>query len=205
MEKLARNGVSHYGRNCKNYSSFYKGAWLAVGFARSLLSHDTEPIWLRVCSALRFLIEKVGKVLSAKIKQIQTVTDSEISDIHFLMRQLSANAELPSRDKFSELLNDRNLVVLGAFDGERIVGTLSLVFYRLISGTRARIEDVVVHENSQGLGVGRLLCQYAIEIYHASGARTLDLTSTPKRLAANRLYLSLGFIERETNVYRLND
>ena len=35
-----------------------------------------------------------------------------------------------------------------------------------------------------------------------AGAVTVDLTSRPSREAANRLYLSLGFEVRDTNVYR---
>jgi len=35
-----------------------------------------------------------------------------------------------------------------------------------------------------------------------AGARTLDLTSLPERETANRLYIKLGFEQRQTNVYR---
>ena len=36
----------------------------------------------------------------------------------------------------------------------------------------------------------------------ARGARTIDLTSRPSRDVANRLYQRLGFVARDTNVYR---
>ena len=36
------------------------------------------------------------------------------------------------------------------------------------------------------------------------GAKTVDLTSRPSREAANKLYKRLGFVERDTNVYRFD-
>ena len=41
-----------------------------------------------------------------------------------------------------------------------------------------------------------------LRLAEQAGATTVDLTSRPSREAANRLYQRLGFIERETNVYR---
>ena len=42
----------------------------------------------------------------------------------------------------------------------------------------------------------------AIERARTSGAITVDLTSRPSREAANRLYQRIGFVKRDTNVYR---
>ncbi len=67
---------------------------------------------------------------------------------------------------------------------------------------RAWIEDVVVDEAVRGQGVGEALSREAVRRAAAAGARTVDLTSRPSREAANRLYRRLGFVERETNVYR---
>jgi ribosomal protein S18 acetylase RimI-like enzyme len=36
------------------------------------------------------------------------------------------------------------------------------------------------------------------------GAKTVDLTSRPSREAANRLYQRIGFVARDTNVYRFD-
>jgi ribosomal protein S18 acetylase RimI-like enzyme len=64
------------------------------------------------------------------------------------------------------------------------------------------IEDVVVDGEARGAGVGEALSRAAIEEAERRGARTLDLTSRPSREAANRLYQRLGFVARETTVYR---
>ena len=87
-------------------------------------------------------------------------------------------------------------------DAGRIVGTLTLVVFRIPTGLRAWIEDVVVDESARGQGTGEALTREALRIAADLGARTVDLTSRPTREAANRLYRRLGFELRDTNVWR---
>ena len=82
-----------------------------------------------------------------------------------------------------------------------IVGSLTLALFRVPTGMRAWIEDVVVDESARGAGAGAALVTAALERAGAAGARTVDLTSRPSREAANRLYRRLGFEPRTTNVY----
>jgi ribosomal protein S18 acetylase RimI-like enzyme len=79
---------------------------------------------------------------------------------------------------------------------------LTLVLFRISTGLCALIEDVVVDEAARGQGVGQALILRAVELAADAGARSVELTSRPSRVAANRLYQSLGFEPRETNVYR---
>ena len=44
--------------------------------------------------------------------------------------------------------------------------------------------------------------QHAIGVAEKLGVNTVDLTSRPSREAANRLYKRLGFVQRDTNIYR---
>jgi ribosomal protein S18 acetylase RimI-like enzyme len=92
-------------------------------------------------------------------------------------------------------------VFVARVDGN-IVGSLTLVTFRIPTGIRAWIEDVVVDESARGHGVGEALNQAAIEEARRKGAVTVDLTSRPSREAANRLYQRIGFVQRDTNVYR---
>jgi len=79
---------------------------------------------------------------------------------------------------------------------------LTLVVFTIPSGQRAWIEDVVVHEDARGLGIGESLTLAAVNEARERGVRSIDLTSRPSREAANALYQKLGFERRETNVYR---
>jgi ribosomal protein S18 acetylase RimI-like enzyme len=93
------------------------------------------------------------------------------------------------------------LVLVARVDG-RIAGSLTLAMFRIPTGLRAWIEDVVVDGDARGNGVGEALNSFAIEEARKRGAVTVDLTSRPSREAANRLYQRLGFVARDTNVYR---
>jgi ribosomal protein S18 acetylase RimI-like enzyme len=137
--------------------------------------------------------------------------------VHQLLPQLSASARLPSGPEIDQIVSSQATVLLLAYDdgsgseghvdgGDEpsapIVGMLTLVTFRLPTGVRAWIEDVVVDTGSRGHGVGEALTQAAVEIAAARGAQTVELTSRPSREAANRLYRRMGFEPRETNVYR---
>ena len=92
-------------------------------------------------------------------------------------------------------------VLLARSDGQ-IAGSLSLVMFRIPTGLRAWIEDVVVDEAARGQGVGAVLTREALRLAGEAGARTVDLTTRPSRVAAGRLYEREGFSQRETRMYR---
>jgi len=100
------------------------------------------------------------------------------------------------------IVGSDDTVLYVARDGTRIVGSLTLAFYRIPTGLKAWIEDVVVDEAGRGRGVGRLLYEAALAEAERRGAKDVSLTSRPSREAANRLYRRIGFEARETNVYR---
>jgi ribosomal protein S18 acetylase RimI-like enzyme len=120
-----------------------------------------------------------------------------------LIPQLTA-APVPTRAEIAAVIGAPGTTVLLARDrgaGDRIVGTLTLVVFRVPTGSRAVIEDVVVDEAARGRGIGERLTQAAIRLARDQGAASVELTSRPSREAANRLYRRLGFTRRETNVY----
>ncbi len=119
-----------------------------------------------------------------------------------LIPQLSSSNPPPPAAALEEIVASPATVLLVArIDGE-IVGSLTLALFRIPTGLRAWIEDVVVDGEARGRGVGEALNQAALAHARSVGARTVDLTSRPSREAANRLYQRIGFVERETNVYR---
>ena len=122
-----------------------------------------------------------------------------------LIPQLSSSNPPPSDEELADILSSPATVLLVARDPDadgRILGSLTLALFRIPTGLRAWIEDVVVDGEARGRGVGEALSRRALEVAAAAGARTVDLTSRPSREAANRLYRRIGFVERETNVYR---
>lgn len=120
-----------------------------------------------------------------------------------LIPQLSSSNPPPSQEEIAAIIKSRATVLFVArSDKSEIVGALTLVLFRIPTGMRAWIEDVVVDESTRGQGVGEALNLAAIDRAREAGATTIDLTSRPSRDAANRLYQRIGFEQRETNIYR---
>lgn len=105
-------------------------------------------------------------------------------------------------DQLAAIIKNDSCDILVARDGDAIVGSLTLVVFPIPTGLRAWIEDVVVEGSARGKGVGETLNRFALDRARILGAKTVDLTSRPSREAANRLYQRLGFVARDTNVYR---
>lgn len=130
------------------------------------------------------------------------VTDEVVAAMAALVPQLSSSSPPPDRERLGEIVESPACHLLLARDGTAVLGSMTLVVFPIPTGIRAWIEDVVVDSGARGRGVGEALNRRAIEIAIERGARTVDLTSRPERAAANRLYQRLGFVKRDTNVYR---
>jgi ribosomal protein S18 acetylase RimI-like enzyme len=89
-------------------------------------------------------------------------------------------------------------------DDGTVLGMATLATFRIPTGIRAWIEDVVVDDAARGKGVASAITLAMIDRARDLGCVTVDLTSRPTREAANRLYQKLGFQPRETNVYRFD-
>ncbi len=139
------------------------------------------------------------------IEEATQVTDELVAAFARLVPQLSSSSPAPTWQEVAEMVNSPATVVFIARDesrGGEIVGSLTLALFRIPTGLRAWIEDVVVDVAARGQGIGEALTRAALTRAESMGARTVDLTSRPSREAANRLYRRIGFEQRNTNVYR---
>jgi ribosomal protein S18 acetylase RimI-like enzyme len=140
--------------------------------------------------------------MNVSVTVADAVTPDLVAAVTRLLTQLSSSALPPTPSQVEEIVTSPATQLLVArVDGE-IVGALTLVVFRIPSGVRAWIEDVVVDEATRGQGVGDALNREALRLAAEQGAKTVELTSRPTREAANRLYQRLGFKIRDTNVYR---
>ena len=146
----------------------------------------------------------MARTIRVSVVQATDVDESLASDITRLIRDMSATAELPTTEELRAIVaaSATSLLIAREAEGHQILGTLTLATFRIPTGTRAWIEDVVVDPEARGQGIGEQLTREAIRLAVDAGARTIELTSRPSREAANRLYRRIGFQKRETNVYR---
>ena len=131
-------------------------------------------------------------------------TEELLVACHRLIPQLSSSAKPMTNPELAEIVNSKSTSMFVARVDNQIVGLLTLAIFRIPTAVRAWIEDVVVDSSARGLGVGEALNMAAIAEATRRGAKTVDLTSRPSREAANKLYKRLGFVERDTNVYRFD-
>ncbi len=139
-----------------------------------------------------------------EIREATEVDDALVAAMARLIPQLSSSNPAPDRVALSVIVESDSSILLLAEEQGEVLGAMTLVVFRIPTGVRAWIEDVVVDEAARGRGVGEALNRVAIQRARDAGARTVDLTSRPSREAANRLYGRLGFKLRDTNVYRLD-
>lgn len=142
------------------------------------------------------------------VEECESVTEELVAAMAGLIPQLSSSSAPPTGEELEEIVLSDATHLLLARDGDGpglggdIVGSMTLAVFRIPTGVRAWVEDVVVDGGARGKGVGETLNRAALEVAARRGARTVDLTSRPSRQAANRLYQRLGFVQRATNVYR---
>lgn len=140
--------------------------------------------------------------MSVTVEMATQASDELVQAMLKLIPQLSSSNPPPSLKELDEIISSESSVLFIARVKNQIVGSLTLATFRIPTGIRAWIEDVVVDESARGHGVGEALNRAALDEAKRRGAITVELTSRPTREAANRLYLRLGFVLRETNVYR---
>lgn len=136
--------------------------------------------------------------------EIVTIIENQLLEAFArLIPQLKISSPQLTQEILVSLLASDASTLLTARDEAtgQIVGMLTLIVYRVPTGVRARIEDVVVDESMRGRGIAIQLVERALEIAREKGADGVALTSNPKREAANRLYQKVGFKKWETNVY----
>lgn len=138
------------------------------------------------------------------IAKVSEVTEELHEALQRLIPQLGAHKIPPIWEELNLLVRSESSTLLVAREqneSSAIVGILCLSIYRVPTGVRSIIEDVVVDQSMRRRGIGEALVQKAIALARDAGAEGVSLTSNPNREAANQLYRSMGFKLRQTNPY----
>ena len=139
---------------------------------------------------------------AVRIEIAEAADDELVAAFERLIPQLSSSSAPPTHEHLAAMVDHDDIVLFLARLEGTIVDSLTLAFYRIPTGMKAWIEDVVVAEEARGHGIGGALSEAALEEARRRSAKDVNLSSRPAREAANRLYLRLGFHVRDTNMYR---
>lgn len=137
-----------------------------------------------------------------EIQVLQSYTQAQFEDLKQLLSDLSDRVNFTQTDLML-VLKDSNCHLYVILDSERIVRCATLCVFHSPTGTKASIEDVVVSSAYRGQHLGKQLMEYVLEQAKAFAPIELHLTSNPMRVAANKLYQSIGFQKKETNCYQM--
>lgn len=138
------------------------------------------------------------------IEKVSEVTEEIYEAVKLLVPQLGAHKANPAWEELNALVHsEASTLLIARYPDEsgKIAGILTLSVYRVPTGIRSIVEDVIVDENIRRRGIAEALTLRAIDLAREAGANGVALTSNPKREAANKLYQSIGFQKRETNAY----
>lgn len=138
-----------------------------------------------------------------KIQELQHYTQAQFEDLNQLMSELSDRV-IFTQTNLLLVLKDNNCHLYVILADERIIGCATLCVFHSPTGTKASIEDVVVSSAYRGQHLGKQLMEYVMEQAKAYAPIELHLTSNPMRVAANKLYQTLGFQKKETNCYQMS-
>lgn len=141
------------------------------------------------------------------ITRVTEMTEELYQACERLVPQLTHNNPPPTREQLALLLASpaSSLFVVKQEDfGDEIIGLATVIIYRVPTGVRGYIEDMVVDERARNRHIGKALTQACLNYARQAGAPQVMLTSNPGRQAANQLYQRMGFELRRTNVYRYN-
>jgi GNAT superfamily N-acetyltransferase len=143
---------------------------------------------------------------TATIEEVKEFSEEVANAVRCLASQLGEDSQELDDDSIKEIIDSpvTHLYFARLSDTQEIVGMVTLSVFRIPYRRRAWIDDIVVDQMHRNNGFGVQLLKYAMEMAKEKHAKILDLTSQPMRVSANKLYISLGFKMRETNVYRFD-
>lgn len=140
------------------------------------------------------------------IEKASHLTPEIFEAVQHLVPLLGSHKPIPSWDDLTLLLNaGASTLLLARYPASDspIAGMLTIAIYRVPTGIRSIVEDVAVDTAYRNRGIAKALLRSAMDVARQAGANGIALTSNPRRVEANQLYLRMGFQKRETNAYFL--
>ncbi|WP_405414425.1 GNAT family N-acetyltransferase [Maribacter sp. Asnod1-A12] len=137
--------------------------------------------------------------MNIKLISFNEVTTDLQSQLTELYKQL--NSELTQLDLATALSDYNTTDVVICMDDNRLVGIAMMAKYKVVSGHKGMIEDVIVSSDYRGQGIGRKIMEKLLKQAEKEKLDDVLLFSGHHRTAAISLYKSLGFKLKESGIY----
>lgn len=139
-----------------------------------------------------------------KTYRLENIDEKKAKQVNFLLNMLDPALPEIDQKRLVRSVEDEDLYLFVAETDGHLAGMLTLTYCETLSRRKYWIEDVIVDSSFRGKGFGRELVRAAVNFAREKeGIPTIYLTSNPSRISARSLYISEGFEEYETGVFRL--
>lgn len=122
----------------------------------------------------------------------------DLNRIHELVSQLDSTAIVNESMLYKAKLNG---YIATRYDDGKLIGMGWIFPRQTLLRKQAVVEDMIVDDAYRGRGLGREILHDLIVWARSNGIVVIELTSNPKRIAANELYKKYGFELHPTNHY----
>jgi ribosomal protein S18 acetylase RimI-like enzyme len=130
------------------------------------------------------------------------IAPEDMPAINSLVAQLSSTPKNITFEQIQKVM--KSGFIFTARNNNNLVGITTLTLIHKPTASFGTVEDVVVDKNFRQMGIAKSLMNQLIKKAKELGLNYIDLTSSPKKEVANKLYPSLNFQLRKTNYYRLS-
>ncbi|HLZ94112.1 MAG TPA: GNAT family N-acetyltransferase [Candidatus Dormibacteraeota bacterium] len=144
--------------------------------------------------------------MAVEIVEVTDATPAVQEALARLLPQLNPALTVPDLRRVQALMDDPDVTLLFAREGEEVVGTATLIVYTTPFWIKARIDEVVVDAGSRGKSVGEAMVRACLDVARKKGAQIAELQSAriDERASAHRLYLRMGFQIRNSDIFRIS-
>ncbi len=125
----------------------------------------------------------------------------DIPRVKELVAQLDSSAIVNEQSLYKAMLEG---YISRVEEGGKLVGMGWIFPRQTLLRRQAVVEDMIVDESQRGRGLGEKILIDLLRWAKREGVEMVELTTNPKRLAANALYQKVGFKIHPTNHYLLD-
>jgi len=135
---------------------------------------------------------------------VKLVTNAHLTEalqVQLSELYLQLNSDLKQLSLSTILEEPEHIDIAACFEENILIGIAMMANYKVVSGYKGMIEDVVVSEEYRGKGIGRKLMELLLEQAKQRKLDDILLFSGHHRTAAINLYKSLGFSLKSSGLY----
>ena len=138
------------------------------------------------------------------MEQLQPEYLDQAVELHRTILPFAFSLET-ARQRYTAILNDPAHLVLCAREGEQVVGTVTLVRCKALSGNFLVLEDFVVRPGLTGQGIGGRLMDRVDRFVREMDCGYAILVSSAFRTDAHRFYRAHGFTDEVMGFRKVYD